>query len=40
MTISLIIADDHELVRSGLEVMLQGTEIEIIAQATNADALE
>jgi DNA-binding NarL/FixJ family response regulator len=41
MTISLIIADDHELVRSGLEVMLQGTEIEIIAQAANADdALE
>ena len=37
MTIRLIIADDHELVRSGLEVMLQGTEIEIIAQATNAD---
>lgn len=37
MTISLIIADDHELVRSGLQVMLQGTEIEIVAQATNAD---
>ena len=37
MTIRLIIADDHELVRSGLEVMLQGTDIEIVAQATNGD---
>ena len=37
MSIRLLIADDHELVRSGLVAMLEGTEIEIIAQATNAD---
>ena len=37
MTIRLLIADDHELVRSGLAVMLEGTEIEIVAQATTAD---
>jgi DNA-binding NarL/FixJ family response regulator len=37
MSIRLLIADDHELVRTGLLAMLEGTEIEIIAQATNAD---
>lgn len=37
MTIRLLIADDHELVRSGLAVMLAGTDIEIVAQATTAD---
>ena len=37
MSIRLLIADDHELVRTGLVAMLEGTEIEIIAQATNAD---
>ena len=37
MTIRLLIADDHELVRSGLAVMLEGTEIEIVAQASTAD---
>ncbi|MEO2021254.1 MAG: response regulator transcription factor [Pirellulaceae bacterium] len=37
MPIRLLIADDHELVRSGLTAMLEGTEIQIIAQATNAD---
>jgi len=37
MSIRLLIADDHELVRSGLVAMLEGTEIDIIAQATNAD---
>lgn len=41
MTVRLLIADDHELVRSGLAVMLQGTEIQIIAQAENGqDALQ
>jgi DNA-binding NarL/FixJ family response regulator len=37
MSIRLLIADDHELVRTGLVAMLEGTEIEIIAQAANAD---
>ena len=37
MTVRLLIADDHELVRSGLAVMLQQTEIQIIAQACDGD---
>ena len=37
MTIRLLIADDHELVRSGLAVMLQDTDITIVGEDTNAD---
>ncbi len=33
MTIKLVIADDHEVVRSGLKSLLAGTDIEIIAEA-------
>ncbi len=35
MSIRLLIADDHEMVRRGLEVVLAGNDIEIVGQATN-----
>jgi DNA-binding NarL/FixJ family response regulator len=35
MSIRLLIADDHELVRTGLVSLLGGTEIEIVAQAAS-----
>lgn len=35
MSIRLLIADDHELVRTGLVSLLSGTEIEIVAQAAS-----
>ena len=35
MTIKLIIADDHEVVRSGLKSLLAGTDIEIIGEAAS-----
>jgi DNA-binding NarL/FixJ family response regulator len=35
MAISLLIADDHEVVRAGLKSLLQGTDIRIIAEAEN-----
>jgi DNA-binding NarL/FixJ family response regulator len=35
MAISLLIADDHEVVRTGLKSMLQGTDIRIVAEAEN-----
>ncbi len=37
MPIRLLIADDHEVVRTGLETLFRGTEIEIVAQASNGD---
>ena len=39
MAIRMLIADDHQVVRSGLESLLAGTEFEIIGQATNGDEL-
>ncbi|HWA99995.1 MAG TPA: response regulator transcription factor [Pirellulales bacterium] len=36
MAIRLLVADDHEVVRSGLVSLLEGTGIEVIAQAGNA----
>lgn len=40
MPISLLIADDHELVRQGLRYTFAGTDIEIVAEAaTPAEAL-
>ena len=36
-TIRAVIADDHELVRKGLVAMLRGSEIEIVAEASNRD---
>lgn len=35
MTVRLLIADDHEMVRKGLATLLQGSDIEIIAEAEN-----
>lgn len=35
MAIRLLIADDHEVVRTGLVSLVQGTEIDVIAEATN-----
>jgi len=35
VTIHLLIADDHELVRDGLRLTFDGTEISIVAEATN-----
>ncbi|MGN6544350.1 MAG: response regulator [Aureliella sp.] len=41
MPISVLIADDHEVVRLGLKNLLQGTECEVIAEAmTGEQALE
>ena len=37
MSIRLLIADDHELVRSGLRVMLQDSEIDIVGEASDSD---
>lgn len=40
-TIKLLIADDHEVVRSGLKVLLDGTEVEVVAAvATGEDAVK
>ena len=35
MSIKLLIADDHELIRTGLASLLSGTDIEIVAEAAN-----
>ena len=41
MSVRLLIADDHEVVRQGLASLLTGTDVEIVAQATTpADAVE
>lgn len=41
MTIRLLIADDHEVVRTGLASLMSETEIEVVAgAATGAEALE
>ena len=37
MSISLLIADDHEVVRSGLRSLVAGTEFEVVAEASNGD---
>lgn len=39
--IKLVIADDHEVVRSGLKTLLAGTEIKVVAElSTGAEAVE
>ena len=41
MSIRMLIADDHEVVRTGMSCLLDGTEIEIVGQAaTGAEAVE
>jgi DNA-binding NarL/FixJ family response regulator len=38
MSINLIIADDHEVVRAGLKSLLEGTDIRVTAEATDGNA--
>src|ERR1700759_3234141 len=38
MTIEIVIADDHEVVRSGLKTLLNGTDIKIVAEASDGNA--
>lgn len=37
MTIQLIVADDHEVVRCGIRTMLQGEDIDIVAEASTGE---
>jgi len=37
MTIRLLIADDHEVVRCGLKTVFQGTDIEVVGEACTGD---
>lgn len=37
MTIQLLIVDDHEMVREGLRLTFEGTDIEVVAVATNGE---
>jgi len=37
MSIKLLIADDHEVVRSGLKSILSGTDIKIVAEASSGE---
>jgi DNA-binding NarL/FixJ family response regulator len=37
MSIKLLIADDHEVVRSGLKTILAGTDIKIVAEASTGE---
>jgi DNA-binding NarL/FixJ family response regulator len=37
MSIRLLIADDHEVVRCGLKTLVQGTEIEVVAEAATGE---
>jgi DNA-binding NarL/FixJ family response regulator len=37
VSINILIADDHQVVRSGLACLLEGTDIEIVAEAANSD---
>jgi DNA-binding NarL/FixJ family response regulator len=39
MAVSLLIVDDHEVVRAGLKSMLQGTDIKIVAEADNGGSV-
>ncbi len=38
MSIKILVADDHEVVRSGLKSLLQGTDIKIVAEAASGSA--
>ncbi|GAB6167045.1 response regulator transcription factor [Thermostilla marina] len=41
MSIRLLIADDHQMIREGLVAILKGTEIEVVAEAaTGAECIE
>ena len=38
MTIRIVIADDHEVVRAGIKALLEGTDIRVIGEATSGRA--
>src|SRR4030042_4616105 len=38
MTINILIADDHEVVRAGLKCLFQGTEIRVVAEAEDGSS--
>jgi len=38
MSITLLIADDHEVVRTGLKSLFSGSDIEVVAEATTGEA--
>jgi len=38
MSIDLVIADDHEVVRAGLKSLLEGTDIRVVAEAVDGNA--
>src|SRR3954465_11930795 len=38
MSIRLLVADDHEVVRAGLRSLFTGTDIKIVAEAASGDA--
>jgi DNA-binding NarL/FixJ family response regulator len=38
MAVKLLIVDDHEVVRTGLKSMLQGSDVRIVAEASDGDA--
>ena len=38
MTIKVVIADDHEVVRSGLKSLLAGTDIKVVGEASTGEA--
>ena len=38
MTISIIIADDHEVVRAGLKTLLTGSDIQVVAEAADGNS--
>ena len=38
MTIKLLIADDHEVVRSGLKSLVSGTDIKVVAEAETGES--
>ena len=35
MSINVVVADDHEVIRSGLKSLLAGSEISVVGQASN-----
>src|SRR4249920_3718277 len=37
MTIKLLVVDDHEVVRSGLKTLLNGTDIKIVGEASTGE---
>ncbi len=37
MSIKVLVADDHEVVRNGLVALFQGTDIKVVAEATNGN---